>query len=561
MKAKIKKPLLPLALGLMFCVPVCAAASAPLSDPFFSYTRAAEYDSVAKTSGIHVPVRRPDGSSSYIACTLYQPAKDGVAVAGKFPGIVQDYFAYHLIDLVYELFGYFDFFPKHGYNVINCDPPGTGSSPGILDQFGPAETLANYDLIEWFAAQPYSDGNIGQQGASYGGHTTNKVAAMHPPHLKAIVPNSSMADWYEQTIYHGGIRNESIFYQTWMMPIAALGGSNFTGATTGIRRDTLQTYGDHPLYDDYWRAHSVKPSWDQFTVPALITDGWNDRYKDAALEIFQARKQNVWLLMGPWGHAKYKGSDASGTLEETAHQLAWYDYWLRHLPGAMLPRQKITSFEMPDDGNSSGWHQYPNWPPAPTTAQRFYFTRDRALAPNAAKQSSVLQWQVNAHDTGSDPASGKQKPGVDQAQVDAQPYRLTFTSTPLSAKTVVAGSVEVHLNAAFTARGGNLVARLMEVHADSVVQQVATGWLKASHYRGHDHLEVITSGTHYPMQVHLLATHWRFNKGSRIRISLSSGDEPDATADAEPGSVSVLVDGDDDDGSYAEIPTLADAPE
>jgi hypothetical protein len=51
--------------------------------------------------------------------------------------------------------------------------PGSGSSPGVLDQFGPAETLANYDLIEWFAVQPYSDGNIGQQGASYAGHTTN----------------------------------------------------------------------------------------------------------------------------------------------------------------------------------------------------------------------------------------------------------------------------------------------------------------------------------------------------------------------------------------------------
>jgi predicted acyl esterase len=536
---------------------VSHAAPAALTDPFFSYTRAEEYDSVAKTSGIQVPVRTPDGGSSTIACTLYQPARGGVAVAGKFPGIVVDYFAYHLVGVLLSLSGHYDFFPKHGYNIITCDVPGSGSSPGILDQFGPAETLANYDLIEWFATQPYSDGNIGQQGVSYGGHTTNKVAALHPPHLKAIVPNSSFADWYEQTIYHGGIRNESILYQSWAMPIAAFGGSNWGGAPKGIRRDTFHTYGEHPLYDDYWRGHSVKPNWDQFTIPALITDGWNDRYKDGTVENYQARKANVWLLLGPWGHGVYKGASATGSVVDTAHQLAWYDYWLRHLPGASLPRQRVTSFEMPDDGKGAGWQQYPDWPPPSTTITRWYFTSAKGLVEAATAPESVLKWEVNAKDSGSDPASPKQKQGVDQAAADAAPYRLAFTSAPLQADTVIAGSVEVHLMAAFSAGGGNLVARLMEVLADGTVRQVSTGWLKASHYKGHDHLEQIVPGTRYDMQVHLLPTHWRFMKASSIRISLSSGDVPDATADAEAGTVSVVAGG--EGGSYAELPLLMDA--
>jgi uncharacterized protein len=530
------------------------AGPAPLADPFFFYSRPAEYDSVAKTRGIHVPVRTPDGSSSYISCTLYQPANGGVAVPGKFPGLVIDYSAYHLVDIISSLTGRFDFFPKHGYNVINCDAPGSGNSPGILDQFGPAETLANYDLIEWFAAQAYSDGNVGQQGASYGGHTTNKVASLHPPHLKAIVPNSSFADWYEQTIYHGGIRNESIFYQTWAMPVAAFGGSNFSGATTGIRRDVLHTYGDHPLYDDYWRAHSVKPNWDKFTVPALITDGWNDRYKDGAIENFEARKANVWLLMGPWDHASYTGTTPTGTLEATSHQLAWYDYWLKHRKGATLPKEKITSYEMPDDGTSSGWHQYPDWP-APSVALKFlYFAPSGTLTDAPDQKENTRRWDVNAEDTGSDPASGKGHSGANQASADSMPYRLTFTSRSLVADTVIAGAAEVHLKVAFSSTGGNLVARLMEVFPDGTVRQVSTGWLKASHYRGNDHLELIEPGIQYDMQVHVLATHWRFRKGSSIRISLSSGDKPDATADASPGSVSVVAGG--IGSSYLELPIL-----
>jgi hypothetical protein len=143
-------------LGLALGASLSRADPAPLSDPFFFCSRPAEYDSVAKTGGIHVTVRTPDGGSSYISCTLYQPAKDGVAAPGKYPGIVMDYLAYHLVDFFLGLTGHFDFFPQHGYNVINCDVPGAGSSPGVLDQFGPAETLANYDLIEWFAVQPYS---------------------------------------------------------------------------------------------------------------------------------------------------------------------------------------------------------------------------------------------------------------------------------------------------------------------------------------------------------------------------------------------------------------------
>ena len=59
---------------------------------------------------------------------------------------------------------------------------------------------------------------------------------------------------------------------------------------------------------------SIEPHWDRFTVPALITDGWNDRYKDGAIENYQASKSNVWLLLGPWQHAKYKGATEIGTL-------------------------------------------------------------------------------------------------------------------------------------------------------------------------------------------------------------------------------------------------------
>ena len=45
-----------------------------------------------------------------------------------------------------------------------------------------------YDLVEWIAAQPWCDGNVGMVGVSYFGTIQLHVAAEQPPHLKAIMP-------------------------------------------------------------------------------------------------------------------------------------------------------------------------------------------------------------------------------------------------------------------------------------------------------------------------------------------------------------------------------------
>ena len=60
-----------------------------------------------------------------------------------------------------------------------------------------------YDFVEWLAAQPWSDGNIGMTGQSYGGVSSLLVAAEQPPHLKAIVPIYFTDDSY-RTGHPGG---------------------------------------------------------------------------------------------------------------------------------------------------------------------------------------------------------------------------------------------------------------------------------------------------------------------------------------------------------------------
>ncbi|MEU4670483.1 CocE/NonD family hydrolase [Amycolatopsis sp. NPDC023774] len=56
----------------------------------------------------------------------------------------------------------------------------------------------------------------------------------------------------------------------------------------GWQRDTapatLETYPQHPLYDDYWRERSVRVRWDRLDVPLLDVGGWLDQYRNAMVQ-------------------------------------------------------------------------------------------------------------------------------------------------------------------------------------------------------------------------------------------------------------------------------------
>lgn len=208
-------------------------ASGGLQDPFFAYSRPAKYEVIRED--VLVPVR--DGS--HLAGQLYRPGNTLTQPAtGIFPGIVYEYTAYASAA---EQFGKdASYFVERGYNVLVCQARGSGASLGQVDPFSPQEQRDNYDVIEWLAHYPSSTGKIGQMGVSYGGHSALLVAVNKPPHLEAIIPANGIHDWYENTIYRGGIYSPRI--RTWQAAVAP---------------GTLLTYAEHPLYDDFWRDRSV----------------------------------------------------------------------------------------------------------------------------------------------------------------------------------------------------------------------------------------------------------------------------------------------------------------
>ena len=59
-----------------------------------------------------------------------------------------------------------DFYARNGYCVYIVDCRGSGKSQGISAPDGSNELLDGYDTVEWVAAQPDCDGNVGMSGLS-----------------------------------------------------------------------------------------------------------------------------------------------------------------------------------------------------------------------------------------------------------------------------------------------------------------------------------------------------------------------------------------------------------
>ena len=130
---------------------------------------------------------------------LLAPMRDGVALAadvvrpavdGRVPALL-NFGPYHkdgrggrlAVDSVHRHFA------RRGYAGVTADMRGLGGSGGSSPgPFAPGEALDGHDLVEWIAAQPWCDGNVGMWGVSYPGVTALSTAATAPPHLKAIVP-------------------------------------------------------------------------------------------------------------------------------------------------------------------------------------------------------------------------------------------------------------------------------------------------------------------------------------------------------------------------------------
>src|SRR5437763_3023972 len=241
-----------------------------------------------------------------------------------------------------------------GYVRVWADVVGTGNSGGCWDYGGTAEKVTGYDVVEWIAKQPWSDGKVAMIGGSYEGTTAWATAVMHPPHLTTIVPEAAIGGWYDDA-FSGGIRyndnNEA--------PREGAGAPADEGIDTPLGFDfglaippprdnqdpdwgqkvqehitpcqqlehTQQGYSQTPDYGKFWVERDYLHQANSIHIPVMISANWGDwnvKQQESILmnQAIQHSKKKVLFMGNAWSGHGVPGGDYEKTVD------AWMDHWL-----------------------------------------------------------------------------------------------------------------------------------------------------------------------------------------------------------------------------------------
>ncbi|MGL4390864.1 MAG: CocE/NonD family hydrolase, partial [Carnobacterium maltaromaticum] len=154
----------------------------------------------------------------------------------------------------------------HRYAVCNPDMRGIAHSEGDTTMIGSQEAEDGYDLIEWLAAQSWSNGKTALTGTSYLAFSQWYIAAEQPPHLTCINPTEGLADGYRDLAFIGGIPDPNFIERLQV---------NHVSATGAKREDLIKEMAAYPLADaDVWQDKVADPS--KITVPAFVIASYSN---------------------------------------------------------------------------------------------------------------------------------------------------------------------------------------------------------------------------------------------------------------------------------------------
>jgi putative CocE/NonD family hydrolase len=504
--------------------------------PWLGYDRPANYKTVSEE--IRVPMR--DGVE--MRCTKLGPAgKDGHPLVGKHPVVVTDFFAYRMLQ--YATTGLPEPLAERGYVTLTCSPRGSGGTTGSWRPFERQESQDNYDLIEWAAAQPWSTGKIGQVGISYGGISTYKAVAMHPPHLAAAVPIVSFANAYREIIYPGGAPGTALRWWPVVTGVTAQADQVEDAASTfpGYAKMNAE-WKEHPTEDAYWKSWNIDgKAIGSSTVPILGIGGWADLFPDGMVRNYLAAKAHSHLLMLPGAHLNFLPGDPDWPVVAHA-MLGWFDRYLMNRSDVPAPNARITSWQMPH--YSGRWTELPDWP-----------TRSTRVGLDGgwgADTTELFIEKLNPYDNG----CGCMEHGAynsadlltnDQRFLDTE--RIKFADLPMKSDAIIVGTPVMHLRASLSTPDANIVVRLEDLGKDGTSYVITTGWLRASHRLGHQNPRKLTLNQTYDFTIPLWPTDWRIKAGHFLRITVSGGDlqmiepgESDATLTVYAGKGGSTID-------------------
>jgi uncharacterized protein len=506
----------------------------------------------------NVAIAMRDGTT--LLADVHRPDADGrfpaLIAASPYPRQIQDLGA----PMGFIEAGVTPFWVSRGYGHVITNVRGTGGSGGTFGFFDAQERRDMYDLVEWVAAQPWCDGNVGMIGISYFAMTQLEAAVERPPHLKAIFPVAVSADLYEAATHHGLMSSSFV---TPFLSMAGLTSDRSDGfwrslpvelarkvlhtpplhrkfatmngeASITILRQMLKLPHDphpwddlwldvavkHPTRDAWWDERDLTPLLDRIDIPVYLGCDWENvpLHLPSTFKTWQALAKNPNVRVAMLGQFGLTWPWESLHTEA----LAWFDHWLKGRDTGVLAGPPIR-YVLP---GTAEWHTADQWPPAGTSFTEWALCADGTLADDEGTPGSRDYLVLGA--------------GLARAKPSAidPPAMLSWTSAPLSTAVDMVGDAELHLVASATAADTAWMVTVQHVAADDTVSEVTAGWLRAS-LREVDEAAsrpgapvlpcrsatAVPIGEDVEYRIPLVANARRFEAGDRLRLTLASDDQ------------------------------------
>jgi uncharacterized protein len=554
---------------------VLSSSESPPSD----YDRAPTYQKMVADKDVYVPMRdgvklcvdiyRPDTTEklpALLAFAIYNKDFQGPNVARELPPQP----AWTPLWTGPLEAGDTHFLVSRGYVHVIGGPRGVGKSEG-----GGSREFDSYDLIEWIAAQPWCDGNVGMVGISGFGAEQFHVAKQQPPHLKAIFPFDPrgaygvLGSFREE--YPGGVLH---LFRYLVGHFSAMHQHRGAPGTLPEPRETYwRDAMANPDYRMYPNILNLLAQKGQHMPPIfdLLIDPYDHADRLAKAEADIARIKVPFYTGTGWYGYTYKthlngaqnyfaAADAPKKLMLTGpahlerpfrsfhHEiLKWYDHWLKGIDTGVMREKPVKFWVM----GENKWREASDWPLPETRWTRLYLRNWERLSAEPFVPASVDQFTP--------PDAFVQMPPSQTKTVQ----KLRYVSEPLADDLLVAGPIALTLFAEIDQDDTNWFVALKDIGPDPSVmtvregerelpgdlpeREVTRGWLKASnraldparskpwkpwHKLTREARAPVVPGEVTEYCIEIMATANLFRRGHRIGLEIMSADLPTGVAGA-----------------------------
>lgn len=275
---------------------------------------------------------------------------------------------------------------------------------------------------------------------------------------------------------------------------------------------------------DFWRTKiRLNNTPDTLQLPTYLVGGWYDGYRSAIARALKHLKSPVKAVVGPWNHSSEFPEPKA---DLTKNILRWWDYWLKGkrngIPDdpALVAYMRKPYVPLSNQDTIPGyWQRFWQWPPQNKKDSLLYLSINHRLTETKPKEAVENLKYV--------PTAGSHA-GIwwgdvmgDQRPTDA--FSLVFESDPVTTELALLGQPMAHLFGAATAKQANWVVRLSDVAPDGSVTLITGAGINGTHRESSENPSYLHPGEIYPLAVPLHFTSWVFEKGHKVRVSVSNG--------------------------------------